>query len=173
MKTFAALGLAALLLPAAASAQSASGQAPSDQSARVDMVNGKPLNRSQSVQPHAVTAAAMLCMLDHQGDRCKIGFAGDAWRTAKTWLFWSPNKDFSLGDLVSAEYAYTQAQNAYTTTFAYGRAADVYYVKYKHQDYTFYLVPPGADGKIVYMLARSGTPADEKSEPPAGLSRIR
>ncbi len=169
MKTLAALSLAALLLPAAASAQPGSDQSGAT---RIDIVNGKSLNRSQSVQPHGVTAAAMLCLLDHQGDRCKIDFAGDAWRAAQTWLFWSPGKDLSLGALVSAEYAYTQAQNAYTTNFAHGRAADVYYVKYKHQDYTFYLVPPGEDGKMVYMLVRSGTPADEKSEP-VGLSRIR
>ena len=139
--------VAALLVPSAASAQ-------------------------RIVKAHAETAPALLCMLDHVGDACKVDFAGDARRTAQTWLFWSPNREFALGDLESAEYAYTQSQNAYTTKFAYGRAADVYHVKYKHQHYTFYIVPPGEDGKILYMLIRSGAPGDEKTEP-VGLSRIR
>ena len=128
--------------------------------------------QTRIVKAHGETAAALLCMLDHTGDRCKVTFAGDARRAAQTWLFWSPNRDFALGDLISAEYAHTQSQNAYTTRPLFGRTADVYYVKYKHQDYTFYIVPPGQDGKIVYMLIRSGGPNDEKTQP-VGLSRIR
>ena len=128
--------------------------------------------QTRIVKAHGETAPALMCMLDHLGDRCKVDFASGAQLAARYWLFWSPNKDFTLGPLVSAEYAYTQSQNAYTTKFAYGRSADVYYVKYKHQDYTFYIVPPEQESKIVYMLIRPGRPEDEKTEP-VGLSRIR
>ena len=150
MKALAALSiaLAAALLPCALSAQ------------------------TRIIKAHGETAPALLCMLDHTGDACKVDFAGSAQLAARPWLRWSPNRDFTLGDLVSAEYIGTQPQNAYTTRELAARTADVYYVKYKHQDFTFYIVPPGADGKILYMLIRSGTPADEKSQP-VGLSRIR
>jgi hypothetical protein len=148
MKTLTALALAAALLPCAASAQ------------------------TRVVKPHGETTAALMCLLDHVGDACKIDFAGGAQLAAARWLHWSPNREFALGDLVSAEYAYTQSQNAYTTKALAARTADVYHVKYKHQDYSFYIVPPGADGKILYMLIRSGAPRDEKSQP-VGLSRIR
>ena len=148
MKALAALSVAVLVLPSAASAQ------------------------TRIVKAHADTAPALLCLLDHTGDACKVDFAGSAQLAARPWLRWSPNRDFVLGDLVSAEYVGTQSQNAYTTSALAARTANVYYVKYKHQDFTFYIVPPGADGKILYMLIRSGTPADEKSEP-VGLSRIR
>jgi hypothetical protein len=148
MKALAALSVAALLLPLAASAQ------------------------SRIIKAHGETAPALLCLLDHAGDRCKVSFSGDARRTAQSWLFWSPNRDFALGDLISAEYSHTQPQNAYTARPLFGRTADVYYVKYRHQDYTFYIVPPNPDGQILYMLIRSGRPEDEKTEP-VGLSRIR
>ena len=148
MKSLAALSVAIALLPLAASAQ------------------------SRTVKAHAQTAPALLCMLDHAGNECKIDFSSGAYLAARYWLFWSPNKDFALGDLVSAEYVGTQPQNAYTTQPLAARTADVYYVKYRHQDYTFYIVPPGADGKILYMLIRSGRPEDEKTQP-VGLNRIR
>jgi hypothetical protein len=128
--------------------------------------------QTRVIGAHGGTAPALLCMLDHVGNACKIDFAGDAYLAARFWLHWSPNKDFALGDLVSAEYSHTQPQNAYTTKPLAARTADVYYVKYRHQDYTFYIVPPGEDGKILYMLIRSGRPEDEKTEP-VGLSRIR
>jgi len=147
MKALTALALAATLLPSAASAE-------------------------RIIKAHGETAPALLFMLDHQGDRCKVDFSSGAQLAARDWLFWSPGKDLTLGALVSAEYSHTQPQNAYTTKPLAARTADVYYVKYRHQDFTFYIVPPEADGKIVYMLIRSGRPEDEKSQP-VGLSRIR
>ena len=128
--------------------------------------------QTRIVKAHGETAPALLCMLDHVGDSCKVDFSSGAYVAARYWLRWSPGKDLALGKLVSAEYSHTQPQNAYTTNFAYGRDADVYYVKYRHQDFTFYIVPPEADGKIVYMLVRSGRPEDEKTQP-VGLSRIQ
>lgn len=149
MKTLATVALAAVLLsPAPASAQSV------------------------VFQDHAQTATAMLCLLEHVGDRCKYNFGGGARLAARPWLYWSPNRQFDLGTLVSATYAGTQLQNAHTTKALSANAADVYYVKYRHQDLTFYIVPPDANGDILYMLVRSGTPADAKTQP-TGLSRIR
>jgi hypothetical protein len=133
-----------------------------------------PAASAQSVifQDHAPTARAMLCLLEHAGDRCQYNFGGNARRAARPFLYWSPNRQFDFGTLVSATYAGTQLQNAHTTNALGANAADVYYVKYRHQDMTFYIVPPDRDGNILYMLVRGGTPTDAKSQP-TGLSRIR
>ena len=148
MKALPVLALAATFLPNAASAQSV------------------------VFQNHAQTATAMLCLLEHAGERCKYNFGGNARQAARPFLYWSPNRQFDFGTLVSATYAGTQLQTAHTTNALSGNAADVYYVKYRHQDMTFYIVPPDAEGNILYMLVRSGTPTDAKSQP-TGLSRIR
>ena len=64
--------------------------------------------------------------------------------------------------MVSSDYVGPQSANAYTTKFLNGRTADVYDVKFRHQEKTFYLVPPGPDGKVRYMHVRNGAPNDEK-----------
>jgi hypothetical protein len=114
---------------------------------------------------HAETAEALRCLLDADRTGCRYDFAGSASVVAKPWLWWQTGqRNFTLGALVSAEYAGTQSPNAYTTKFLSGRTADVYDVKFAHQQKTFYIVPPGADGKIQYMLIRSGAPDDERRE---------
>jgi len=113
---------------------------------------------------HAETDLALKCLLDHDPKGCKYDFVGSAWVAAKPWLRWSPNREFELGAVQSSQYAGTQPPNAYTTKFLYGRTADVYDVKFAHQQKTFYIVPPGPDGKIQYLLIRSGAPDDERRE---------
>ena len=117
---------------------------------------------------HAETASALKCLLDHdhgqKQERCKQVFVGSASRAAIYWLWWTPGKDLDLGPLVSSDYAGTQSVNAYITKFLNGRPADVYDVKFRHLEKTFYIVPPGPDGKIEYLHVRSGAPDDEKME---------
>jgi len=142
MKTFAVLGVAAALIPlsSAVSAQ-----------ARV-------------AGPHAETAAAMVCLLRHQREECKGRFAGSSRPLAETWLTWGPNQDFRFGPLVSSDYVGTEAVNSYLTKFLSGRAADVYDVKFGHEEMTFYIVPPGPDGKVQHMRIRAGSPNDERTD---------
>jgi hypothetical protein len=114
------------------------------------------------VTAHADTAAALKCLLDHGQNGCREGFAGSARPAAQFWVWWTPEKDFKLGALVSSEYARTESPNAYITKFLNGRTADVYDVKFAHEKKTFYIVPPGPDGKVHYMNVRDGAPDDEK-----------
>jgi hypothetical protein len=114
--------------------------------------------------PHAETAAALQCLLEHRHDDCSQKFSGNARRTADFWLYWNINKDFDLGVLKSSDYAGTQSVNAYLTKFLNGRAADVYDVKFRHHQKTFYIVPPGPDGTIRYLLVRGGGPNDERED---------
>ena len=111
---------------------------------------------------HAQTASALGCLLDHR--QCRQAFARVASLAEAPKLSRNPDWGFGLGPVVSWEYAGTQAVNAYTTKFLNGRTADVYDVKFRHQEKTFYLVPPGPDGKIRYMHVRNGGPDDERLE---------
>lgn len=142
MKRLAAfsIAVAVLGLPAAASAQ------------------------TRVMGPHAETAAALKCLLDHDHGQkgCdKSLFVGSAARPAQFWLWWTPDKDIKLGPLLSSDYAGRESVNAYTTKFLNGRPADVYDVRFGHQKTTFYIVPPGPDGKVHYLNVRDGTPDDE------------
>ena len=117
--------------------------------------------------PHAETEAALKCLLEHDHGQkqkmCDGLFVGSASLSSKFWLWWDAEKDFKLGPLLSSDYAGTQAVNAYLTTHLNGRAADVYDVKYKHYEKSFYIVPPAADGKVRYLHVREGAPDDEKT----------
>ena len=150
MKALAALSvaIAAIALPSALSAQ------------------------TRVIKAHGGTAPALLCLLDANRKGCRIEFVGSASLPARSWLWWSlPDRDFKLGALESAEYVGSQS-NAYTTKFVGARTADVYHVKFRHQEKTFYIAPPDPDGKIHYMLIRGGAPDDERREGFA-VSRIR
>jgi hypothetical protein len=142
MKALATLSLAvaALTVPLAASAQ------------------------TRVPREHAQTASALACLLEHRQGNCSHAFVGSATRPAAVWLRQNPNRDFALGDLVSSEYVGTQSVNAYLTRFLHAREADVYAVKYRHQEKTFYIVPPGPDGTIHYLMVRQGGPQDEREE---------
>ncbi len=111
---------------------------------------------------HSETAAALKCLLDHGQNGCREGFAGSARLAATYWLWWTPEKDFALGALVSSAYARTESDNAYIAKFLNSRTADVYDVKFAHLERTFYIVPPGPDGKVHYLNVRDGGPDDEK-----------
>ena len=143
MKLFTTLGLAAATLITLSPALSA---------------------QTRALGPHDETAAAMVCLLQHQHDECAGRFTGSARSQAQQWLFWSADKDFRFGPLVTSNYIGTEPDNAYLTRFLSGRAADVYDVKFGHQEMTFYIVPPKPDGKVQYMRIRSGAPNDERTD---------
>jgi hypothetical protein len=113
---------------------------------------------------HAETASALRCLLDHDRKACGYSFVGSASGPATHWLWWTAGKDFELGALVSLEYAGTQSTNAYTTVFLKGETADVYDVKFRNQEKTFYIARPGPDGKVHYILVRNGAPNDERAD---------
>ena len=111
---------------------------------------------------HDQTASALKCLLGHNRADCKINFVGSATKAATFWLFWNANKDFALGPVVSSEYAGTEAVNRYLMKVLDGRPADVYDVKFRNQEMTFYLARDSTDGKIHYIHTRPGPPNDEK-----------
>ena len=110
---------------------------------------------------HDQTATALICLLDHNRTDCKIDFVGSATRPARYWLWWNANKDFGLGPVLSADYAGTQKVNRYLMKVLDGRPADVYDVKFRNQELTFYIARDSTDGKIHYIHTRPGPPNDE------------
>jgi hypothetical protein len=120
--------------------------------------------QTRTITEHSETASALICLLDHERKACGYHFVGSAKRPADTWLWWGPVKDFDLGDVVSATYAGTERPNYYTTRNLNGRSADVYDVKFEKAQRTFYIVPPGPDGKVRYIFIRNGAPDDEIME---------
>ena len=120
------------------------------------------LAQTRVMTEHDQTATALRCLLGHNRIDCKIDFVGSASKAATYWLFWNANKDFGLGPLVSSDYAGTEAVNRYLMKVLAGRPADVYDVKFKKQELTFYIARDSTDGKIHYIHIRTGPPNDEK-----------
>ena len=120
------------------------------------------LAQTRVMTEHDQTAAAMKCLLNHNRTDCNIDFVGSASRPARFWRWWDVNKDFKLGALISSEYAGTEAVNRYLTIVLNGRPADVYDVKFRNQEMTFYIARDSTDGKIHYIHTRPGPPNDEK-----------
>jgi hypothetical protein len=114
---------------------------------------------------HAETESALRCLLDHGQNGCRAVFVGSARQVARPWVWEDPNRDFELGALVSFAYARTESEeNVYITKFLNGRTTDLYDVKFKHHEKTFYIARPGPDGKVHFMLVRGGGPDDERTD---------
>jgi len=120
------------------------------------------LAQTRVMTEHDQTASALKCLLDHNRTDCKIDFVGSASKAATFWLWWNAKKDFGLGALVSSEYAGTEAVNRYLMKVLDGRPADVYDVKFKNQELTFYIARDSTDGRVHYIHTRPGPPDDEK-----------
>ena len=116
--------------------------------------------QTRVMNAHVETAFTLKCLLDH--DRtCGQRFVARASVDSKPWLWWNAEKDFGLGRVLSWQYAGTEPVNFYTARYLNGRPADIYDVKFKRQEKTFYIVPPGPDGRVHYMYVRNGGPDDE------------
>jgi hypothetical protein len=128
---------------------------------------GLPLAASAEtdVMAHAETAAALQCLLNNGRDGCAQVFVGSARLAARPWVGQNPRRDFALGPLVSSEYARTETEgDIYDRKLLNGRTADLYDVKFRKQEKTFYIARPEPDGKIRALLVRNGRsdPGDER-----------
>ncbi len=118
-----------------------------------------------NVTAHAETSSALRCLLDHGQNGCRAVFVGSASRAAQPWLWHDPNRDFELGALLSSGYDRTESgDNVYINKLLNGRTTDLYDVKFKHHEKTFYIAQPEPDGKIRYLLIRDGRPDDERTD---------
>ena len=125
-----------------------------------------PLASAQTriVEMHTQSVSALACLIEHRRQECSARFVGSASRAAQFWLWWNSSKEMEIGAPLTADYAGTQPPNAYTIKYLDGRKADVYDVKFRHHEFTFYIAKPEPDSKVRYMLIRDGGPDDEKHD---------
>ena len=102
--------------------------------------------------PRPGTVEAMRCLIRQGPADCKTMFRGGAQKTALPWLFENPDRDFKRGALVSSRYwGRASDSNRFDARILTGQPTkemDIFDVKFAHVEYTFYISPADADGKI-------------------------
>jgi hypothetical protein len=102
--------------------------------------------------PRPGTVEAMRCLVRQAPATCKEVFQGGARKTAMPWVFENPDRDFRRGALVSSTYwgraSDSNVFDAKILTNQPTKEMDIFDVKFAHVEYTFYISPADADGKI-------------------------
>jgi hypothetical protein len=114
--------------------------------------------------PRAGTEAALQCLL-HQGPAgCEQIFAGKATLAAKPWVYANNNRDFGRGPLQSSQFfGQASAGNVFDEKILHRQVTDemdIYDVKFAHNDWSVYIGPADADGKIRYLAIELYAPHD-------------
>ncbi len=91
-------------------------------------------------------------------------FQGGARVTARPWLFDNPDRDFKRGHLISSSYWGRASElNRFDARFMMHQPTtemDIFDVKFAHIEYTFYISPADADGKIHALVMPLYAPHD-------------
>ena len=102
--------------------------------------------------PRPGTVEAMRCLVRQGPPSCKAMFRGSARTTAMPWIYDNPDRDFKRGALISSNYwgraSDTNRFDARILTSQPTREMDIFDVKFAHVEYSFYISPADADGKI-------------------------
>ena len=102
--------------------------------------------------PRPGTVEAMQCLVRQGPAECKTMFRGSARIVAMPWLFENPDRDFKRGHLLSSNYwGRASDTNIFDVRAMIGKPTkemDIFDVKFAHVEYTFYISPADADGKI-------------------------
>jgi hypothetical protein len=103
--------------------------------------------------PRPGTVEAMQCLVRQDSSAtCKTMFQGSAREIAMGWVFQDSNRDFKRGRLISSSYfgraSDSNRFDARILTSQPTREMDIFDVKFAHVEYTFYISPADADGKI-------------------------
>lgn len=103
--------------------------------------------------PRPGTVEAMKCLVRQDtSPACKTMFQGSARTIAMRWVFQDSERDFKRGTLLSAGYwgraSDSNRFDAKILTNQPTKELDIFDVKFAHVEYTFYISPADADGKI-------------------------
>ena len=104
--------------------------------------------------PRPGTVQAMHCLVGVRQDpaECMKMFRGGAQTIATPWVFVGAERNFQRGPLVSSSFwGRASETNMFDTKAMRGwpvREMDIFDVKFAHVEYTFYISPADADGKI-------------------------
>ena len=107
---------------------------------------------SSGPRPGTVEAMQCLAGIRQEPDQCIRMFVGIAQVTATPWVFVSADQKFQRGRLVFSNYWGRASEgNMFDVKAMRGlptREMDIFHVKFAHTEYTFYISPTDANGKI-------------------------
>ena len=101
--------------------------------------------------PRPGTVEAVQCLLRQSPPACEQMFVGKAGQVATAWVYVSAEQNFNRGPLISSNYWGRGSDvNIYLKSPGIIPKAnlDVFDIKFAHRNYTFWISPPDADGKI-------------------------
>ena len=114
--------------------------------------------------PRPGTVEAMHCLVRQGPAGCEKMFKGSAWVAASPWVFEDPNRDFKRGALVFSNFwGRASDSNVFDNRILVNqptREMDIFDVKFAHVEYSFYISPTDADGKIRALAFRLYAPHD-------------
>jgi hypothetical protein len=102
--------------------------------------------------PRPGTVEAAQCLVRQGPAGCEKMFRGGARKVAMPWVFPNVNRDFKRGALVSSNFwGRASSSNIYDARAMINQPTtemDIFDVKFAHVEYSFYISPADADGKI-------------------------
>lgn len=114
--------------------------------------------------PRPGTVEAVKCLVRQGPPGCEKMFQGSAWVAAKSWVFENPERDFKRGPLVFSKFwGRASDSNIFDARILIDQPAsemDIFDVKFAHVEYSFYVSPADADGKIRALAIRLYAPHD-------------
>ena len=110
------------------------------------------------------TDAALQCLLRQGPKGCQDMFVGKAMLAARPWVWENPGRDFNRGPLEASNYfGAASSDNVFDEKVLHQQMTDdmdIYDVKFAHLEWSFYIAPADADGKIHYLAVRLYAPHD-------------
>ena len=114
--------------------------------------------------PRTGTEAAMQCLLGQGPKRCERMFVGRAMTAAQPWVWPNLTRDVDRGPLEFSKYwGQASSRNVFDERVLHSQMTDdmdIFDVKFAHQEWTIYIAPADADGKIHYLAPRFYAPHD-------------
>jgi hypothetical protein len=114
--------------------------------------------------PRAGTETALQCLLRQGPPGCQDMFVGKATLAARPWVYASPNRDFKRGPLQSSQFfGRATHDNVFDERILHRQVTDemdIYDVKFSHEEWSVYIAPADADGKIRYLAVEFYAPHD-------------
>lgn len=115
--------------------------------------------------PRPGTVEAMRCLVRQDtSDPCKSMFQGLARNVAMSLVFQNPDRDFKRGALISSNYWGRASDSSWFDVRALNisltKEMDIFDVKFGHVEYTYYISPADADGKIRTVIIELYAPHD-------------
>ncbi len=114
--------------------------------------------------PRSGTNAALQCLLRQGPKGCEQMFVGQAMVAAQPWVWENVGRDFNRGALeVGKHWGQASANNVFDERVLRRQTTnemDIFDVKFAHLEWTIYIAPADADGKIHDLAIRLYPPHD-------------